>query len=332
MSDLRFDPIIGQWVAIASDRQQRPNEFQQIMKRTELGRCPFCAGNETDTPEPLLEISHSSDQYPWLVRVVPNKYPSFSCATVNDSKSNGTPSCAVESGPYSCTPASGQQEVIVNSPRHVESLSELTIAELLASFEVYRDRIRQFRQEAAIEHAMLFTNCRAEAGASLQHIHSQLIGTPMITDQLRIRWSRMEQYLQQKGRTLLDSIVEWEISQQQRILEVTEHFVVLCPFASRFGYQMWFIPRHHRSDFGSADDGMVAELAHLCQKYVTRLDQLLENPAYNLLFHFAPREFYACEHWFVELFPRLTRPAGFEWGTECWINPFAPEDVASSLR
>ncbi len=326
MSDLRLDPITGQWVAIAANRRHRPNEFQQVLERAQASHCPFCVGNESETPQPLQVVTTSGGEE-WVVRVVPNKFPSF--------PKNGSPSCPdspVEFGPYSQFPAAGIQEVIIHSPRHVESLSELSERELYQGFEVFADRVKFVSSQSEIEHAMLFKNCRAEAGASLQHVHSQLIGTPLVPDQLRLRWQRMKTHLEQNNRSILESIVDWELAREVRVLEATDRFAVICPFASRFGYQLWIVPRQQSTRFVDLDQQSNRELALLCQRYIGRLEQQLDNPAYNLLFHFAPREFADYEHWFVELFPRLTRPAGFEWGTGWWVNPYAPEDVASNLR
>ncbi|HMO13022.1 MAG TPA: hypothetical protein PKD64_07965 [Pirellulaceae bacterium] len=327
MSDLRFDPINGQWVAMASDRVQRPNEFQQIMQRKELSRCPFCAGNEEDTPPPILQVPQDPRDKKWIVRVFPNKYPSFS-----DDNGDKPANPSATFGPYPSHGAAGHQEVIVNSPRHVESMSELTREELFVSFQVYRERVHVLQENQVLEHVMLFKNCRAEAGASLQHIHTQIIGTPNISDDLRLRWERMRNHRDATGVSLLTSILEWEKKSEERMLDVTPNYTTFCPFASRFGYQVWIVPNQEIADFGRINDQQSDELAELCQKYVERFDQCLDMPAYNLLLHLAPREFRGYQHWFVELFPRLTRAAGFEWGTGYWINPFPPEKAAADLR
>lgn len=323
MSDLRLDPITGHWVAIAANRVSRPCEFQQIERRNEAALCPFCPGNENETPEPLQVITDSSSKYEWLTRVVPNKYPSF--------PNNGHLSNS-DLGPYGFHSAHGIQEVIIQSPRHVESLSQLDDTELNACFRVFQDRVKAARAEPTIEHAMLFKNCRSEAGASLQHIHSQLIGTPIVPMQLEQRWQRMESHLNKTGLSILESIGKWELDQETRVLELTDRFVVFCPYASRFGYQVWIVPRDRQMSFTEVDLETSNELGRLSRKYVGRIETQLNSPAYNMLFHFAPRKFEKSEHWFVELFPRITRPAGFEWGTGWWVNPYAPEDVAQQLR
>ena len=324
MSDLRLDPITGHWVAIAANRIDRPNEFQiQQNVRQAAGRCPFCPGNEAETPEPTLVLEDATQKTDWLLRVVPNKYPSF--------PNNGqlvNPNC----GPYANNTAHGVQEVIIQSPRHIESISELNEHELSASFTAFRDRVRDTEAIPEIEHVMLFQNCRAEAGASLQHIHSQLIGTPIVPDQLNTRWQRMHHHVQQKGISILESITDWELQQESRVLEVTERFAAYCPYASRFGYQVWIVPLIREVAFSELTDDDTRQLATICQRYISRLESQLNSPAYNMLFHFSTLAFSDFAHWFVEIFPRITRPAGFEWGTGWWVNPYAPEDVAKSLR
>ena len=191
--------------------------------------------------------------------------------------------------------------------------------------------MRSIKSDPLIEHAMLFMNCRAEAGASLQHIHAQLIGTPILPNALSQRWDRMKQHLDEFGNSILEQICHWEQEEAERVVEESENFLVLCPYASRFGYQLWIVPKQ-RFLFETMPDTIAHELGQLTRRYVQGLESLLDQPAYNLLFHFAPRKYSDSEHWFVEIFPRLTRPAGFEWGTGWWVNSFAPEMVAEQFR
>jgi len=327
MSELRFDPINNQWVAIADNRAERPNEFQRLLTRKEPVVCPFCAGNESATPPELMTVPHGDKRQPWLIRVVPNKYPAFD----NSPSACQTPALALQrrqQGPYRSTLPVGAQEVIIHTPRHVESLSQLDKQERYAGFRVFRQRVCGLRANPNIEHPMLFLNCRAEAGASLQHVHSQLIGTSFLNPTLRDRWSRLDAHLQATGETLIQSLAQWELKQQTRIVESSPHFVALCPFASRFSYQLWIIPKQPLSAFQQITDAQSDELADLCVKYIRRLEHELGDVSYNLLFHLAPRAYQSTEHWYVELFPRLTQQAGLEWGTDWWINPVPPGQAA----
>lgn len=336
MSDIRFDPVFNQWVAIARNRHDRPMEFSPVDSLQPQLLCPFCLGNEEETPEAVAVYDAQGtsggqvdDSLRWTVRVIPNKYPIFPQRRTPESKeSRNSPN----HNPYLHTDARGEQEVIVCSPRHLISLSELTDEEVLVSFQAFQDRMKNLRSLAGIEHGMLFLNCRASAGASLSHIHAQLIGSPLISDALRQRIDRFRKFSQTHQRSLLEACANWEVQQKVRMIYQSEHFHVFCPFAARTPFQVWLVPRHSWGDFSTAPREMREELARSCRWLVNRLEQLVDHPGYNLLLHQAPFSLAGDDHWFFELCPRLTRQAGYEWGTQIWVNPVSPETSAKRLK
>ena len=333
MSDLRHDPINDQWITVAGNRRDRPTEFIPIEKAHQQLICPFCKGNEDETPAALAafrgngsQLSETDDPSDWMVRVINNKYPSFS---LNGSTSSGRPK---RKGPFWTDSSAGVQELVIPSPRHLTSMSQLTEHELLLSFWVYQQRILALKQKPNIKHAMLFLNCRAAAGASLSHLHAQLIGTPVLGGHLRGRVQRNQEHAEEHGRPLIATLMDWEIEQGNRILRLTDNFCVVCPYASRFPFQIWIIPRSNHNDFCSLPDALRDELATLVKSWITRYETVMEDPSYNFLLHLEPFEATENRHWYVELFPRLTRAAGFEWGTDIWVNPISPEASARRLK
>ncbi len=309
-------------------------EFIPIDQTRQQLICPFCRGNEDETPQPCTAyrddgsiLDSNDDPSGWTVRVIPNKFPSFRSASDSDSRTvkDG------DAGPYGSVRLPGEQEVVIASPRHVTTLSELTDVELHITFAACQDRIKHSASLSHIEHSMLFMNCRSSAGASLSHIHLQLIGSPLISSQLAERAQRNESHFESTGISLIQSLTNWEREQGQRLILETDHFCVYAPYASRFAFQIRIVPKNHQSCFHSCPSEMRNELADLCRKLVVRLEELLENPGYNLLLHQAPFSMTANDHWYVELIPRLTRAAGFEWGTDIWINPVSPETAAKQI-
>lgn len=299
--------------------------------------CPFCKGNEEETPEALAAynpdgslLTPDDDPTGWTVRVIPNRYPSFSSSSL--ATQNEPVTGTQEYGPYQTNRSHGIQELIIPSSRHIASLSELTDLELTLSFRAYRDRIKQARSVEFVKHAMLFMNCRLAAGASLGHIHTQLLGSPVVGSKLRCRVDRNDAHYMKTGRSLIESMMSWEIAQEARIVDVTENYCVVCPFASRFAFQVWIVPRLHRFDLLNCSDAERDELATHCRNIVKRFETVLDHPAYNLLFHHDPFDVSPNGHGYFELFPRLTRAAGFEWGTDIWVNPVPPEAAARRLR
>ena len=335
MSDIRFDPISGQWVTIAPNRNDRPVEFiptEHIIKRL---LCPFCAGNELETPATLASYDREgnviTDNELWTVRVVPNKYPSFSVAGGNNgipTKANGQ---APGNGLYESLSDHGIQELILPSSTHHQSIGQLTEEEVMVAHLAYRDRI-EFASKQNLAHAMLFTNCRSSAGASLEHIHSQLIVSPILSDAVSQRVARNQKYRDKNNQHLVHALGDWELSQSDRVVEQSEFFTIVCPYASRFAFQMWIIPNSELPVFHKCSTAVLEDLAKLTRRMVVQLESILDEPAYNVLFHLPPFSEMETQPWFVEIFPRITTPAGLELGTDIWVNPVSPEIATRRLR
>lgn len=333
MSDIRFDPITGYWVTVATNRNDRPVEFipnERIVKRI---LCPFCAGNELETPASLACYNEHGikvdDEQPWLVRVFANKYPAFTPPHEQDEAPHEVPT---QNGLYQSLRSPGVQELVIPSSRHLQGLDLLTEQENFVTHLAYRERVEAASRVAGMQHAMLFTNCRSSAGASLEHIHTQLIASPVLSASTQARVERNQAYQAAYGQHQIHALVDWELAQEKRIVDRSENFTVLCPFASRFAFQMWIVPNASVPGFLQSSDSILKELALLSQKQTARLESSLDEPAYNVLFHLPPFAEMDSQPWFVEIFPRITTAAGFELGTDIWVNPVSPEIAARRLR
>lgn len=327
MADLRFDPVSGVWVAIARRRRERPMEFIPLEQVHQQIICPFCAGNEDETPSPVIAyredgsiLGPDGDASQWMTRIVPNKYPSLI-----------QPTAKTESGPYCSDLQDGVQELAIPTRRHVSSISDLTEMEFTVCLKACQERIAELRQMPGIKHVSLFLNCRSAAGASLEHIHFQIMGSPLLSPFLVQRTERNRVNLDQRGESLIASLMNWEKEQNVRILRETENFLMFCPYASRFSFQVWIVPKRTEMSFSCNGDNFNAELVELCKFYTGRLEGLMENSAYNFLINLAPTSDVKNEHWFVEIFPRLNTMAGYEIQTDIWVNPVPPEMAAKRL-
>lgn len=323
MADLRYDPISGVWVAIARKRRERPTEFIPLEQVHKQLICPFCNGNEDETPASLAVYDAqgmpTEDGNGWMCRVIPNKYPSL------------TDDARTDCGPYSVEQRDGVQELIIPTPRHVNSISELTSEELTICFQAAQERIATLQESSAAEQLVLFLNCRYAAGASLGHIHFQIMGAPVLSHFVTARLKRNQEHFKSHGQGLVQTLMAWELEQGVRVVEETEHFVMLCPFASRYAFQVWIVPRNSESKFVQSSTQANLELANLCRSYVGGLERLIDEPAYNLLVNLSPNS-QPRDFWFVEIFPRTTRAAGFELGSDVWVNPVPPETAAKRLK
>jgi UDPglucose--hexose-1-phosphate uridylyltransferase len=319
MSEFRQDPLSRRWVIIGGERAGRPNEFVEAATRASGLTCPFCAGHEDETPAAIATYS-ANGKGKWLVRVVPNKYP----ALTPDQSPAATNGAA----------GFGRHEVIVESPRHVASFSELTEAEAQAAFAAYRDRLIQLKREGPYRYVQIFKNVGPAAGASLEHIHSQLLALPTVPEVVAQELTSSGEHYQRHHRSLLMEMIERETASGERIIAQTGGLVAFCPHASRFGYEVWIAPKRHQPRFEDTQAGELGEVSRLMRETIGRIERAVGLVAYNYFLHTQPFDMPAYDHyhWHIEIIPRLTKVAGFEWSTGCFINPYPPELAAAHLR
>jgi UDPglucose--hexose-1-phosphate uridylyltransferase len=259
------------------------------------------------------------------VRVVPNKFPALEIEGGLNKRGEGI---------YDMMRGVGAHEVIIESPKHRLSTSDLTDAELCEVFWVYRDRLVDLKKDPRLVYGMIFKNVGAAAGASLEHTHSQLIVTPIVPINVREEMRGSQEFFNYRGRCIYCDMIQQELAVQKRIVMETPQLVAFCPFASRFPFETWVLPKQHSSHYENIQKNNVEELARVMRRVVGRIETALDRPSYNYIIHTAP--FDTSElghyHWHVEIIPRLTNIAGFEWGTGFYINPVPPEDAAAFLR
>jgi UDPglucose--hexose-1-phosphate uridylyltransferase len=329
MSELRKDPIVDRWVIMAKNRADRPSDLVPIERvRVQDGPCPFCEGNESQTPYEIVarRDPHAPADGPgWRVRVVPNKFP----ALVPDGDL-----APVEQGLYLGQGAFGVHELIVESPRHEALTGQLSELELREVLEVYRERLLALKQDSNLRYAMIFKNVGAAAGASLEHIHSQLLATPMVPQVVAQEIDGSYRFYGEHGRCIFCDMLAQELAQRERVVERGDGFVAFCPYAARFPFETWIVPADHHSHYETLSPRGAVELARILKRTVMKIEAALEVPAYNFVIHTSPFDTQALGHyhWHIEIIPRVTEIAGYELGTGFYINPVPPEEAAAILR
>ena len=321
MFELRCDPVMGRQVLISEERALRPNDFSGRETANDTNACevacPFCVGHEADTPEALLEVTAETGE--WQVRVVPNKYPAVSLAAGQ-----------AEGSPF------GAHEVIIESPRHTRDITELSVEEFARVLRVYRERLRDWSTDERIRYCSIFKNVGNPAGASLAHVHSQLIALPEVPPLVVAELAGAKQYQEQHGSNLFSQIIAQELDHRSRLVIESDHFVAFCPYAARQPFETWILPRAQESSFQQLTDADSVELSQLLIKLIAALQTQLSPLSYNLILHTAPfsneTADYGYYHWHFELVPRSAKLAGFEWGTGMHINSLSPERAADLLR
>lgn len=331
MPELRRDPVLGRWVIIASERPKRPDDFGDVCDETRPERavfCPFCEGNESKTPPEILAY-RGPDSQPngpgWRLRVVPNRYPALQIEGNLDKSGVGV---------YDRMNGVGAHEVVIESPRHVESITDLDEENVRDVFIACRDRLLDLRRDSRMVCGMIFKNVGTAAGASLAHTHTQIIVTPVVPRTVQQEMDGCRRFFDYRGRCLFCDIVEQEHAEGKRTVGEYGNFIAFNPYASRFPFETWILPKRHSSHFEDIQASEAGEFAHLMKTVLAKLEKALSHPPYNYMIHTAPLSVPRMEHyhWHVEVIPRLTKVAGFEWGTGFYINPVAPESAAEFLR
>lgn len=329
MPELRKDPVTDRWVIIATDRVRRPSDFvREPLPTAPSGRfCPFCPGHESKTPPEVLAYRDGSaaNQPGWSVRVVPNKFPVLEIHGDLDREGDGL---------FDRMQGVGAHEVVIESPEHALNITDLPERAVEQVLWAFRDRMRDLKNDRRLRYVLLFKNQGEAAGATLEHSHSQLIALPVVPKRVQEEIDSARRYFEFKERCVFCDLVRQEMKARSRVVTETDHFVVIEPYAARFPFETWVLPRQHRSHFEEADPAQLKNLAWVLRSTLKKLEKALERPAYNLIVHTAPLQEAASQHyhWHIEIIPKLTRVAGFEWGTGFYINPTPPEESAQFLR
>jgi UDPglucose--hexose-1-phosphate uridylyltransferase len=328
MTELRRDPVIGRWVIISTERGKRPSDFGQEIE-TGVGKfCPFCPGNEDKTPPEILayhEPGREKNAKGWWVRVVPNKFPALQIEGSLNRQGEGM---------YDKMNGVGAHEVVIETADHATDFPDLSDKKAEDVIWAFRDRIMDLKKDPRFEYILVFKNKGSAAGASLTHPHSQLIATPVVPKHVRESVNGAKNYYEYKERCVFCDMIKQEMTSGTRIVAENDDFVAFVPFAARFPFEMWILPKVHDSDFEDAQKHEVVNLTRLLQNVLRRMKNVLDNPPYNFIILNSPlRESkLAHYHWHLEIMPKLTKVAGFEWGSGFYINPTPPEEAAKFLR
>ena len=326
MSELRKDPITGSWVIIAADRALRPSRFKATVENVLSGEeNPFAPGNESMTPPEILRIADTDAPDQWQIRVIPNKYPALNIEGNHHTTRTGL---------YERMDGVGAHEVIIESPNPAFSLHKLPPIHLVKVLKTYRDRMADLAGDSRFISTILFRNSGAHAGATVAHGHAQLIALPMVPPQITERLNNARLYFEETGKNLFEDIIAQEEKTEERVVCQNEQFVCLTPYASRSPYELMIIPRGQLARYEDCSEQDLEAFGDILAEALDRLEGYLGEFAYNFMIQSAPRPQAdaAWYRWHLQIIPRLTQVAGFEWATNFYINPTSPEAAAASLK
>lgn len=346
--EIRINPIVpAESVLVATARGMRPKKAEEPAPRDtreHVESCPFCTGNENMTPP---EIARRPENGPWAVRIVENLYPVLGDDRITPGLSFGL---------QQTIDGYGRHEVIIDHNQHGIALHEMTSEHIAIMFETFRNRMEQlYRSDSRLRYVLVFKNFGPAAGASIPHTHSQIIATPVIPENVMAEVRNSRDYFRKNNQcifcTLIDEALTFEatiydrdsgevrrkINVGQYIIEKSEHFIAIKPFASRYEWEIHILPLQHQADFMRTKDKLMVDFAQVLRRTMARLDAVLGGAQYNFFLHTLPHEPECTEcsdsyHWHLEICPRTSIPTGFELGSGLFINTLAPEDAAEQLR
>jgi UDPglucose--hexose-1-phosphate uridylyltransferase len=326
--EMRMNRLTGQWVIYATARGHRPHVFKNdgTEEATPVvehnPKCPFCVGNEDQLPDIIMETMNGNH---WQVRVVPNKFPMLVETAESERQADGL---------FVFADGHGKHEVVIEHPFHNADIPNMSINEVHRLIDTYYWRYIRLMAEHNAMSIFIFRNHGREAGASLEHPHSQLVVTGIVPREVRVREQIAQEYYDVWGRCLMQDLIAQELQADQRIIDQNDSFVSFVPYAAEVPFEIYLVPKRQQADFGDITDIEQRDMAAILHSTLSRLKTALDDPHYNYVIHSAAR-FRADEphlQWFMQIRPYLTKRAGFELGTGMRVNPSLPEADAAVLR
>ena len=328
MPQLRQDRFTKEWVFVATEYVKDPQDLVVRSAEKRLAvfepHCPFCPGNEDQTPPEVLRIP-SPSKCGWTVRVVPNKFNGL-----------GTDTGSVRMARRSLRTAEGFgiHEVIVETPDHSLTTALLPDAQVASVLRASKVRYDELSLDSRIAYATLFKNHGIEAGATLEHSHCQLIATPEVSAQVSSQLQEARRHYDEFRKCIFCTVVQEELHTQSRIVMTTDHFVALEPFASTTPFCTHIYPRRHMANFGEISSDEIGDLARILRQMLAKLYFGLANPDFDYAIRMAPVENAGVNyyHWYLNIVPRLMPQSSLEMRSGMFMNTVLPEKAAEFLR
>jgi UDPglucose--hexose-1-phosphate uridylyltransferase len=325
--ELRTDPLSGQQVILARARLQRPHSLSLARNRSlapvTRRSCPFCPGNEHETPPAILTLPADARGGSWSLRVVPNL---FAIVSGTAAKMVGEQSAARQ--------VTGSHEVVIETPDHGKDLPDRDENEVGVYLGVLQQRLQELLEKSAVRYVSVFKNRGLEAGASLEHPHSQIVALDFLPEVVRRRVRLARRHLKSNATCVVCSMLTREQQDGTRVVAGSEGLVTLAPYASVSAGETLIIPTRHAASFTTASEALIADLARALRTLLRGMRDVWGDPAYNFALETAPARDLTdpALHWYLRLTPRLARTGGFEMGTGVLVNSLDPNDVAAMLR
>ena len=337
MPELRKDPVDGRWVIIATERARRPGNVVESVDDSleeDQQQCPFCHIDEPPIYSAQVPDTKSNGSL-WDVRVIP-----FRKSFLTTQKK----SLREKHGLYDVINSFGTHEVVIESPQHTANMADLDVKNIRLVIETYALRIKELERNPQFQYVLAYKNYGPTAGSrNIGHARSHIVATPNHPLRVKEKLAGAKEYFDKHKRCIYCDLINQELKDQERIVVETEHFLAVIPFAARFLFEVWILPKRHHCDFAKGVSGYEGDLAKMLKILLQKMKIGLDNRSYNYVIQTAPfirpdgdsKKWQTIKddyHWHIEVLPHLTRVAGFEKGTGFHICSIPPEQMAAYLK
>lgn len=315
MHELRKDPVLSRWVAVL-ENSLGPGEYDVFHKEEKGGQCVLCPTGGAD----------------WLVKSIQSPTPLL--VPEGELGRRGA-------GMYDKMNCIGVNEIIIESPEHDTPPEDMGPGQMKRVMELMKERLLEITKDERIRYALICKNSGVLAGSLSSHPHSQIIATPVIPMRIKAELDGAKTYYAYKERCIYCDMLDEELRVRSRVVIETEHFTAFCPFASKFSFESWVVPKRHMCEFQSMSPEETDDLGGVMTFILKRMRSILREPSYSYVVHTAPQRIPRRNHWHtlgddyhwhVEIVPRLFKTSGFEWGSGFYVLSTSPEEAARYLR
>lgn len=319
---LRQNIITGDWIVIAPGRARRPDDFihpKAVVSKRKI--CPFCVG--TLSYKANEKVGHGSEN----IYTIENKFPAF----YDHAKS--VRSYYPEDGFYRERPSVGDHEVVIikDHNKKLTSFPKSLTSELFWSI---LERYLEIKKDDQVSQITPIYNHGPEAGASVEHPHAQIFASGIVANTVSRELDGAERYFSVNGVCVFCDIIKHERKEKKRVIFENEYFLAFAPFASRYPFESWVIPKRHQSQFETSSKTEIDEFADAAMEVLERLEKTIPGLPLNMYIRTLPTTMDECDyyHWYLEIAPRLTLYGGFELGSGVIINIIPPEKAVEYLK
>lgn len=322
MPELRRDPTSGNWVVVGHKHIRIDNR----------STCPFCPGNESLTPPTIREVRREDGS--WAIRCFPSRDLLFVIEAPEEKKAEGI---------YDKMSNVGAHEVVVETPDHVRMFSNFAPNELELLIRFYQERVYDLKRDRRFRYVQIFKNHGELAGSYIFHPHSHILATPILPQRIENELKNAKDHYLRKDRCLYCDIIRQEMREGKRVITENAHFISFCPYAPRFPFETWIVPKKHTESFEDIkENDVLTSFVLILLETMKRIEKLMN--AYTLVYHTSPNfeqlEIESEEdppvslyfHWHLEIMPRDYRASKYKREEEFYVNTLTPEEAARILK